>query len=54
MLGFDRATIYRMLDDGRLEGFLSGRRKYIFMDSVKKYQEEHRFVADDIDSLEKH
>jgi len=49
LLGCDRSTVRRMIDDGRLEGMWIGRRRYVFMDSVKKYQLMYDFGADDIE-----
>lgn len=49
LLGCNRATIHRMIDDGRLGGFRIGRMKYVYMESVEQYQRENDFVARDIE-----
>lgn len=45
LLGCDRATVHRMIDDGRLEGFRIGRMKYVYLESVEQYQQDNDFVA---------
>ena len=54
LLGCDRSTVRRMIDDGRLEGMWIGRRRYVYLDSVKKYQQYNDFGADGIDGLGSH
>jgi excisionase family DNA binding protein len=45
LLGCDRATVHRMIDDGRLAGFRIGRMKYVYLESVEQYQQDNDFVA---------
>jgi excisionase family DNA binding protein len=49
LLGCDKATVHRMIDDGRLAGFRIGRMKYVYMESVEQYQLDNDFVAHDIE-----
>ena len=48
LMGCDRSTVYRMLEDGRLEAYRIDRFWYVFLDTVEKYQKKHDFVAGDI------
>jgi len=45
LMGCHRSTVFRMLEDGRLEGYLIGHTLYVYVDSVKKYQLENDSVA---------
>ena len=39
LLGCDRATVKRMIDDGRLDGYRVGHLIYIYLDSVDEYRQ---------------
>jgi excisionase family DNA binding protein len=51
LMGCHKATVIRMLEDGRLEGYRIGFMLYVYLDTVKKYQAEHDFVAHDSDRV---
>lgn len=48
MLGVSKATVYTMLEDGKLSGFLAGtRRKKIYRSSVDRWIADHSFGTAD-------
>ena len=49
ILGCNRTTIKRMLEDGRLEGFRIGKLFFVYIKSIKKYQQMKSFDADGIE-----
>jgi len=52
-MGCHKATVLRMLEDGRLEGYRIGFMCYVYVDTVKKYQLKNDFVAGDMYEAEK-
>lgn len=46
-MGCHKATVLRMVEDGRLEGYRIGFMCYVYIDTVKKYQLDNDFVAGD-------
>jgi len=53
LMGCHKATVLRMLEDGRLEGYRIGFMCYVYVDTVKKYQLKNDFVAGDMYEAEK-
>lgn len=47
LMGCHKATVLRMVEDGRLEGYRIGFMCYVYIDTVKKYQLDNDFVAGD-------
>lgn len=53
LMGCDRRTVVRMVQDGRLAGYKLGKLIYVYLDSIEKYRETYRFGAGGIDSAAK-
>jgi excisionase family DNA binding protein len=48
LIGCNKSTIHRLIDQGTLRGFKIGHLKFIYVESIIEYQKNADFVADDI------